>query len=440
MTSSPPPPPEPPPSEPLSADPLPSGPVGAGSAEASAPRAPRAPLGSLAVLGRVAAGCGLALLVLADLALSGSTGIGLLVLAAGAATALLALAPDDPRFRLPWRLTPTRRAATAVGVSLATTLALWAVGGAANGWGLLESAALLALILRTARRAPTGAAVGWCLALGGTFLLFPFRLTDPALGAAPVVPFLLAAGAAAGGGAWLRDRARRRAAAVDGVRSHERALLARDLHDFVAHHATGIVLQAQAARLIRATDPAHPERLDPILADIERAGQETIDSMRRLVRVLRESEDGILRPGDLATALGHLANGHRPGRARLEIEAGAAAAHPPPEVATTVHRMVQEALTNVRRHVPGAPDVLVRLGLAEAGRALVVEVSNGPADGTAGRRRRGPVGGPGGLGLVGLRERFAAVDGTLTAGPTAAGGWQVRGSVPLPPPHGPGPG
>ncbi|MFG2135096.1 sensor histidine kinase [Streptomyces sp. NPDC048751] len=99
-----------------------------------------------------------------------------------------------------------------------------------------------------------------------------------------------------------------------------------------------------------------------------------------------------------------------------------------PEVETSVHRVVQEALTNVRRHAPGA-DVVVRLGIDRArnGNSLRVEVRN-----TAPSVRSSvPTGGRSGFGLVGLRERVEAVEGSLTSGRTPDGGWSVRAAFPV---------
>ncbi|MFF7791463.1 ATP-binding protein [Streptomyces sp. NPDC007991] len=90
-----------------------------------------------------------------------------------------------------------------------------------------------------------------------------------------------------------------------------------------------------------------------------------------------------------------------------------------------MHRVVQEALTNVRRHAPGA---VVAVWVDVDGHRLRVEVHNtAPA-----ARHAGPVGGRGGFGLVGLRERVEAVEGALTAAPTAGGGWRVIADFPVP--------
>jgi signal transduction histidine kinase len=138
--------------------------------------------------------------------------------------------------------------------------------------------------------------------------------------------------------------------------------LARDLHDFIAHHVTGMVVQADAARAVLQIAP---DQIDPILGNIRKAGMETLDSMRRLVRVLREEENRTLRPGELFAQLatmvsGFSANGEQD--ASLQLGAAARAAKLAPEVETSVQRVVQEALTNVRRHAPGALRLLAAAG------------------------------------------------------------------------------
>ncbi|WP_234329901.1 sensor histidine kinase [Streptomyces viridochromogenes] len=199
---------------------------------------------------------------------------------------------------------------------------------------------------------------------------------------------------------------------------------ARDLHDFVAHHVTGMIVQANAALALQHTAP---EQVGPLLENITRSGSETLDSMRRLVRVLREDCHEGIRPGEVWAELARLVSAFSEDEADVQLHVAAAAreARLAPEVETSVHRVVQEALTNVRRHAHGAV-VAVRVDVD--GPRLRVEVHNtAPA-----ARHPGPVGGRGGFGLVGLRERVEAVEGTLTAAPTDDGGWRVTADFPMP--------
>ena len=293
------------------------------------------------------------------------------------------------------------------------------------GWGELESLCLLLMLVLTCRwvRRPR-AAVLTGAGLAAAVVAAPARMANPdSLPTAFVLTF--AVGGAVGLSCYLRLRDWRRARTLESVRQGERMELARDLHDFVAHHVTGIIVQANAARAIRETAP---EQLDPILDNIQRAGSETLESMRRLVRVLREVDDGPRRSGELATELAKLVSGfcgEDEQDARLSVAAPARTARLAPEVETSVHRLVQEALTNVRRHAPGAV-VDVRVNAED--RRLRVEVCNTPPTEA---RAPAPVGGRGGFGLAGLRERVEAVEGTLETGGLPDGGWRVAGTFPV---------
>ncbi|MFZ3497263.1 sensor histidine kinase [Streptomyces sp. 5.8] len=351
-----------------------------------------------------------------------------LLLAAGAAVALVALLPA-PRGR---RVPVEGRAAAAVLLSGATTLFL-ALRGGTVGFGMGEVLVLLTLLTRTARRGRAGPlALGLCLLLAAAVATAPLRMGHASERTSLAFLLTLAAGGAAALGWYLRTLDERRTWAVGEVRERERLRLARDLHDFVAHHVTGMVVQAQAARIVRESSP---EQLDPLLRSIEAAGNETLDSMHRLVRVLREDGAATVRPGDLLAELGLLVarsgrDGHGPA-ARLTVSARARTAVLDPEVETTVHRVVQESLTNVGRHAPDAATVEVEVDAeeAESGAAgvLRVTVSNGP-----GASARPPlIGRRGGFGLIGLRERVEAVGGALRAGPLPTGGWRLTATLPV---------
>ncbi len=155
-------------------------------------------------------------------------------------------------------------------------------------------------------------------------------------------------------------------------------------------------------------------------AGIESAGAEALTAMRRLVGLLR---DGDAMPGP--TGLDQLRQlvDRFPGPAtQLHLPAGEPSW--PPEVFTTVCRIVQESLTNVAQHAPHAGAVTVTV--AEAGRSVTVDVVDDAAQ-ASGRYRRG------GFGLIGLRERVEALGGTLSAGPCSGAGWAVSASLPLGP-------
>lgn len=212
-------------------------------------------------------------------------------------------------------------------------------------------------------------------------------------------------------GLCLRLLDLRRQAAAEQVRRDERLVLARELHDLVAHHVTGVVLQAQAARVVRRK---HPERLDDSLTGIEQAGTEALAAMRRVVGLLRDTGDAVsAAPGP--EPLGDLVGRFAGPPVRLQAPADPAWS---PEVASTVYRIVQESLTNVARHAPRARSVAVTV--TDGASVTVTVTDDGPAPAQYHRR---------GYGLVGMRERVEALGGTLDAGPQEHG-WSVKAVLP----------
>ncbi|GAA3141521.1 hypothetical protein GCM10010486_04430 [Nonomuraea roseoviolacea subsp. carminata] len=246
--------------------------------------------------------------------------------------------------------------------------------------------------------------------------------------------------AAAGLGLGTRLLHARRRAAMERVRRDERLRLARELHDVVAHHVTSVVLQTQAARLVARRSP---DRVDVCLAGIEAAGSDALAGARRVVGLLR---DGAPSPESAAPApaavshrddrIGELVRRFTGPPVRFRLPEGEPGW--PPEVATTVYRIVQEALTNVSRHAPHARSVSVTV--TEDDDTIAVEVADDAPPAPARRLRRGGAGGGswggvrgGGYGLIGMRERLDALGGSLTAGPRPQrDGWAVRATLPLP--------
>ena len=226
---------------------------------------------------------------------------------------------------------------------------------------------------------------------------------------------------ALGAGAGLRLLDHRRHAAAEAVRREERLGLARELHDIVAHHITGVVLQAQAARIVSRRDP---EALDGTLVGIEQAGADALAAMRRVVGLLRDPDDGAgTTPGperltDLVRRFER--HGHGPAvRLNLPGEGGPW----PPEVTSTVYRIVQEALTNVARHAPDARSVTIDVLQTPGG--ISVEITDDAAPGAARHPHRG------GFGLIGMRERVEVLGGTLRAGPRSGTGWSIHATLPV---------
>lgn len=164
------------------------------------------------------------------------------------------------------------------------------------------------------------------------------------------------------------------------------------------------------------------------LEQIERAGAETMASMRRMVGILRNPDappDAPLAPLAGVTELEPLLtgfNGAANAPARLHVDGDLDGL--PVEVSTSAYRVVMEGLTNTRQHAPGARSVDV--AVRRTPDWLLVRVAD---DGTAGRTA--PARGHG-FGLIGLTERVRALGGTITAGPGIAGGWVLDAAFPLP--------
>jgi signal transduction histidine kinase len=236
--------------------------------------------------------------------------------------------------------------------------------------------------------------------------------------ALPPVTMLNLAGWLAGvaTGLWARHLAARYRGMADDVRRHERLQLARELHDVVAHHVTGIVLQAQAAQVLARKQP---DRLNGSLSGIETAGSDALAAMRRLVGLLRDPAP----PAPPCETLTDLVDRFKGPEVRLRLPDGEYGHDWPPEVTSTVYRVVQESLTNVSRHAPQARSVQVTV--AREPDAVTVEVADDAPPAPARHHRRG-------YGLLGMRERLEALGGTLRAGPRPEAGWSVRATLPLP--------
>jgi signal transduction histidine kinase len=204
----------------------------------------------------------------------------------------------------------------------------------------------------------------------------------------------------------------------------ERSRIARELHDVVAHNMSVIAIQAEAAPL---RSPGDAEALTAELAAIRGTALETLTEMRRILGLLRnrgDQADTAPAPGvgqlealvDKVAAAGMLV--------RMTISGEPQAV--PPGVGVSVYRIVQESLSNVLRHAPGAV-VTVSLAYQASPLAVGVRVENGPS----------PAGPPAGEqasarhGLVGMRERAATLHGRFSAGPTDDGGFVVEAVLPL---------
>ncbi|MFF1612066.1 sensor histidine kinase [Amycolatopsis sp. NPDC058278] len=225
-------------------------------------------------------------------------------------------------------------------------------------------------------------------------------------------------GACLGVGLILRAADGRERDALERVRGQERLQLARELHDLVSHHVSGIVVRVQAARAITEAK-ADADNHAAVYREIEEAGSAALAAARRLVGMLRDTE-GV--PPPAGAALGDVVRAATGSFARADIAEELDQLPVPAQLATTIHRVVTEALTNARRHAPAATEVAVSARV-EADE-LVLEIRNDGVPAT-------PLPSPGGFGIIGMTERLAMLGGTLTAGPEAGSRWRVAARLPL---------
>jgi signal transduction histidine kinase len=202
----------------------------------------------------------------------------------------------------------------------------------------------------------------------------------------------------------------------------ERAAIARELHDIVAHSVTVMLLGVRGARDVLRTQP---DVADDVLRRVEAGGEASLAELRRILDLLRDpgqAPEAELAPAPSLAQLGDLV-GHFAGAGlpvRLEVDGDRRPL--PAGLELSVYRIVEEALTNVAKH-SRAGDVVVRLRYAPATLEVQVEddgTPRHPADGTAGT----------GHGIRGMRERVAALDGELEAGVRPGGGFRVAARLP----------
>ena len=249
------------------------------------------------------------------------------------------------------------------------------------------------------REIPNGSPVGEILA-GTGFLLFPVVL-----------------------GAAVRFGVSNRQREAEQVRMRERERLARELHDTVAHHISGILLQTQAGQAVAVADP---QRALSVLAVIEKEAARVLTEMRTLVGVLRDGTDHERAPvhgiADLPTLVADPADG-----LSVQLAVSGDVADVGAAVDAAVYRVVQESVTNTRRHAHGATRLTVQVRTSEE--VVHVDVVDDGAGGRAYRRSSLPGHGTG-HGIPGMRERVELLGGQLRAGPLPDGGWAVAATIP----------
>lgn len=221
-------------------------------------------------------------------------------------------------------------------------------------------------------------------------------------------------------GVSIRLRSTVREQRLDQAKLHEREQLARELHDTVAHHVSGIAIQAQAGRFLASTGSL--EGAASALAVIEEEASRALSEMRSMIGVLRAGgRSPEMAPQRGIADIPQLASGSRLDRPQVHVELTGDLAHLRPAVEAAVYRMAQESITNAVRHARHATRVDVRVhGDAEVVRLTVGDDGDASQSGSGGE----------GFGLVGMAERATILGGTLTAGPGPGRGWTVSATVP----------
>lgn len=313
---------------------------------------------------------------------------------------------------------------TAIGFGM---LLVWDLIRAAAGVPSTANYVLAALLILIYALARWGS--GRDIALGGAVVLATMVrsfVADPGdlqntIGGIAVVAVCVTLGAVF----RVTDAARRQR--LESVRLEERERLARDLHDTVAHHVSAIAVRAQAGIVTAKNDP---DAADEALRVIEDEAAQTLREMRTMVGVLREAPrggDSVVTGGDdpaPRAPVPTLADvpALAPSRAaspRVDIEIHGDPTRVPAAVSTAGYRIVQEAVTNARRHARGATAIAVTVTVEADD--VGIHVSDDGRAGTA----RGQ-----GYGLAGMAERAALLGGTCTAGREASG-WVVEARLPF---------
>jgi signal transduction histidine kinase len=332
-------------------------------------------------------------------------------------TAVLAAAATVPLFVRRYR---------PLSVLLLVFAAGWVHGALGGTSGILWFSVCLGLYALGAHAERWAIAVGAAVVAAGVLYVDVPRLAagDPV---DEVLPAWFILAGLVGLGRWMRHRrhetdelhTRAEIAEREGAEqaaravADERARIARELHDLVAHSMGMIVIQSQAAQ--RSLD-ARPDLAQQALTSIETAGRQGMAEMRRLLGLLTGSGDSAVTPQPSLRGLDDLVESVRAAGVPVELRVDGDVTTLPAGVDLSAYRIVQEALTNVLKHAgPASVTVCVRVGHG----SVDVDVCDDGRGAVA-------VGARGGHGLVGMRERVALYGGSVEAGERSGGGYRVH--------------
>ncbi|KOV25362.1 MULTISPECIES: sensor histidine kinase [Streptomyces] len=289
----------------------------------------------------------------------------------------------------------------------------------------LGLAVALYSVVRFSRPAVAAAGVALTVPLasagqGGMLVASGWSLVANAAAAA------LVAGAALVINRWQREVAANQALQAERAVAEERRRIARELHDIVAHHITAMQLMAGGARANLAHDT---EAAREALVSLEDSGRMALREMRQLLDVLRageEADEAPPAPQPGAADLERIVTESRLAGTETEFTVDGPVRPLPPSVGLTLFRIVQEALTNTRKH---AGEARAQVRLTYRSDEVAVEVCDDGAGAPPPAAR--PAAGSG-YGLIGMHERVALQGGTLEAAARAGGGFRVAARLPVP--------
>lgn len=325
-----------------------------------------------------------------------------------------------------------RRAPLVVTAVVAVAVVGQTVAGAGSPATFASFLAAMICVFTLARHTrPIEVVLGITLVIAAAAITAVLQVAQVPFEPFEVVYPLVYFGGACALGAVLRQRALRmaavedRAAALAGelereaalAAAQERARIARELHDVVAHGISLMVVQAEAAEEVLTRDPM--AAVAP-LRRVQNSGREALGEMRRMLGVLRaqDTDDPSTAPQPSLRAMDELIADAAGGGLRVSLDVHGEPVALPLGVQLAAYRIVQEALTNTRRH---AGATCVRVGLCYQGPVLCIEVVDDGCGVTDLRM---------GHGLIGMRERAALYGGTLAAGPAPGGGFRVAATLP----------
>jgi signal transduction histidine kinase len=310
-----------------------------------------------------------------------------------------------------------------------------ALGTASLPFAIILAFATYLTASRLPRRLSIQATVTSGVALGGALLYAALAVRNAPAGVEAVEGFLpLVAGWFTGDSVAARRRyltglaeqaERERAAEVERARQQvreERVRIARELHDVVAHTLAVITVQAGVGRRLMAK---RPQEAGTALESIENIGRTAQDELRIVLGLLRDQENRtpVLAPAPKLVDVKELVETVRASGTPVDLHLSGTDRCLSPALELSLYRVVQEALTNVVKHAPGARAVV---DLAIFDNVIHLEVTDDGAPAGAGQLRPGP-----GLGIVGMRERITAFGGWLHADPLPGRGFRVTAQVPI---------